>query len=163
MRWLFLLVLCLNLAYIAWEMSKSPNSYVDVPALKDVQPIVLLSELKQPAQPRSISAEQAALMQDEKAVADSAENVPDENAALVKQDDTKEVAVAKQQVAVVKEKPVEQQKQLVDSSKTTDVIEVVPANQSQEARQGSSGSRQRHRQQAVIPWGRFVIWTICGG
>ena len=114
-------------------MSKSPNNYVDVPALKDVQTIVLLSELKQPAQSRSISAEQAALMQDEKAVSDSAENVPDENAALVKQDDTKEVAVAKQQVAVAKVKPVEQQKQPVDSSKTTDVIEVVPANQGQEA------------------------------
>jgi hypothetical protein len=50
MRWLFLFVLTLNLAYIGWEMSKSPSEdYADVPALKNVQTIVLLSELKQQA------------------------------------------------------------------------------------------------------------------
>jgi SPOR domain len=47
MRWLFLLVLSLNLAYVAWQMSKPSNDYSDVPALKNVEPIVLLSELKQ--------------------------------------------------------------------------------------------------------------------
>ena len=59
MRWLFLLVFTLNLAYIAWEMSKSSSDgYVDVPALKNVQPVVLLSELKQP--PEEAKVEQAA-------------------------------------------------------------------------------------------------------
>jgi cell division protein FtsN len=48
MRWLFLFVLSLNLAYIAWEMSKpSSDAYVDVAPLKNVKPIVLLSELRQ--------------------------------------------------------------------------------------------------------------------
>ena len=48
MRWLFLFVFSLNLAYIAWEISRSPSvDYADVPALKNVQPIVLLSEVKQ--------------------------------------------------------------------------------------------------------------------
>ena len=58
MRWLFLLVLFLNLTYIAWELSKPSDEYVDVPALKNVRPIVLLSELRQQSsQPRSMSAE----------------------------------------------------------------------------------------------------------
>jgi hypothetical protein len=47
MRWLFLFVLSLNVAYIAWEMSKTPSvDYADVPMLKNVETIVLLSELK---------------------------------------------------------------------------------------------------------------------
>jgi hypothetical protein len=48
MRWLFLFLLSLNLAYIAWEMSKAPSEdYANVPALKNVETIVLLKELKQ--------------------------------------------------------------------------------------------------------------------
>lgn len=48
MRWLFLIVLSLNLAYITWGINRSPaDSYANVQALKNVQPIVLLSELKQ--------------------------------------------------------------------------------------------------------------------
>ena len=48
MRWLFLFVFSLNLVYVGWEMSQtSSENYTDVPALKNVQPIVLLSELKQ--------------------------------------------------------------------------------------------------------------------
>lgn len=48
MRWLFLFVFTLNLAYIAWELARpATDGYIDVPALKNVQPIVLLSELKQ--------------------------------------------------------------------------------------------------------------------
>ena len=47
MRWLFLLVFSLNLAYIGWEMSRSSEDYAEVSALKNVQPIILLSELKQ--------------------------------------------------------------------------------------------------------------------
>ena len=47
MRWLFLFVLSLNLAYIGLEMSRpSSAGYEDVSALKSVQSIVLLSELK---------------------------------------------------------------------------------------------------------------------
>jgi len=48
MRWLFLFVLSLNLAYITWEMSKAPShDYAEVPALNNVETIVLLRELKQ--------------------------------------------------------------------------------------------------------------------
>lgn len=47
MRWLFLMVLSLNLAYIAWQTSMTgEDPYVHVQPLKDVKPIVLLSELK---------------------------------------------------------------------------------------------------------------------
>lgn len=47
MRWLFLFVLALNLVYIGLEMIGSSDNYSTVPALKNVQPIILLSELKQ--------------------------------------------------------------------------------------------------------------------
>jgi hypothetical protein len=47
MRWLFLFVLSLNLVYFAWQLSQSSSvDYADVPALKNVESIVLLSELK---------------------------------------------------------------------------------------------------------------------
>lgn len=47
MRWLFLFVLSLNLAYIAWQLSlPEPDSYAQVAPLKNVPPIVLLSELQ---------------------------------------------------------------------------------------------------------------------
>lgn len=46
MRWLFLFVLSLNLAYIAWQLSlPEPDSYAQVAQLKNVPSIVLLSEL----------------------------------------------------------------------------------------------------------------------
>lgn len=52
MRWLFLFVLALNLVYIGLEISSSPaDDYADVPPLKNVKTIVLLSELKQPSVP----------------------------------------------------------------------------------------------------------------
>ncbi len=58
MRWLFLFVFSLNLAYFGWEMSKSPSDdYAAVPQLKNVQRIVLLSELKQ-QQESAVDAEQ---------------------------------------------------------------------------------------------------------
>lgn len=48
MRWLFLIVLFLNLAYIAWQTTRPvTQSYENVQPLKNVRPIVLLSELKQ--------------------------------------------------------------------------------------------------------------------
>lgn len=47
MRWLFLFVLSLNLAYLGWYLTKSPqNALAEVTTLKNVQPIVLLSEVK---------------------------------------------------------------------------------------------------------------------
>lgn len=46
MRWLFLFVLTLNLAYIGWGISNtSVVPYANVPPLKNVPPVVLLSEL----------------------------------------------------------------------------------------------------------------------
>jgi len=49
MRWLFLIVLFLNLAYIAWQATRPvTQSYENVqPLKKNVRPIVLLSEIKQ--------------------------------------------------------------------------------------------------------------------
>ncbi len=47
MRWLFLFVLFLNLAYVGWQLSRSPaDSYAGIESLQDVKPIVLLSEMK---------------------------------------------------------------------------------------------------------------------
>lgn len=48
MRWLFLFVLSLNLVYIAWELNSLPvDPYANIQPLKNVVPIVLLSELEQ--------------------------------------------------------------------------------------------------------------------
>lgn len=63
MRWLFLIVLSLNLAYIAWQMViPDEDSYAYVAPLKNVPPITLLRELRpQAAQViESASAEQKA-------------------------------------------------------------------------------------------------------
>lgn len=60
MRWMFLIVLALNLAYIAWQMVlPATESYAKVRPLKNVQPVVLLSELKQ-QQADMVTAELAA-------------------------------------------------------------------------------------------------------
>ena len=46
MRWLFLFVLSLNLAYFAWQSTRPPaDNYADVEPLKNVPPILLLSEV----------------------------------------------------------------------------------------------------------------------
>ena len=56
MRWLFLLVFSLNLAYVGWEMSRPSENYAEVPALKNVQPVILLSELEQkPSSAQNVS------------------------------------------------------------------------------------------------------------
>ncbi len=53
MRWLFLIVLFLNLAYMVWQTTRPvTQSYEDVRPLKNVRPIVLLSELKQQPSPQ---------------------------------------------------------------------------------------------------------------
>ncbi|HEB82186.1 MAG TPA: SPOR domain-containing protein [Gammaproteobacteria bacterium] len=59
MRWLFLFVLSLNLAYIAWQLNREP----DVPApamqpLKGVPPIVLLGELSDKEAPAQLATGQ---------------------------------------------------------------------------------------------------------
>ena len=48
MRWLFLFVLFLNFAYIAWQVSMpaADTSYSNIKPIKNTQTIVLLSELK---------------------------------------------------------------------------------------------------------------------
>ena len=59
MRWLFLFVLFLNLAYIAWEMNKpSPDPYAYVAPVKNTQSIVLLSEVTR-QQPVEVAQDQA--------------------------------------------------------------------------------------------------------
>ena len=50
MRWLFLFVLFLNLAYVGWQVSQSSaDSYAGIQSLQDVKPIVLLSEMRSQA------------------------------------------------------------------------------------------------------------------
>ena len=50
MRWLFLFVLFLNLAYVGWQISRSPaDSYAGIESLQDVERIVLLSEIQSQA------------------------------------------------------------------------------------------------------------------
>ncbi len=59
MRWLFLLLLALNLAYISWGvMNESGDPYADVRPLKNVQSISLLTERKQEGAAELLKAEQ---------------------------------------------------------------------------------------------------------
>lgn len=59
MRWLFLFLLALNLAYISWGViSESGDTYAKVRPLKNVQSIALLSELKQENSTESLAAVQ---------------------------------------------------------------------------------------------------------
>ena len=56
MRWLFLMALFLNLAYMTWQMQlPATDLYTDIPVLKNVEPIVLLAELKQRKKTDSVS------------------------------------------------------------------------------------------------------------
>ena len=56
MRWLFLIALFFNLAYIAWQMLvPATDLYADIPVLKGVEPILLLSELEQRKKIGSVS------------------------------------------------------------------------------------------------------------
>ncbi len=62
MRWLFLIVLFLNFAYLAWQTTRPvAQSYESVQPLKNVRPIVLLSESKQ-QQADVIATEQTSLL-----------------------------------------------------------------------------------------------------
>ena len=81
MRWLFLFVFSLNLVYVGWEMSKtSSENYADVPALKNVQTIALLSELKQQADLAKAGQEGNETAGIELIDGSSAENTADDNA-----------------------------------------------------------------------------------
>ncbi len=56
MRWLFLIALFLNLAYISWQMLvPATDVYTNLPVLKNVDSIILLSELKQRGKIDSVS------------------------------------------------------------------------------------------------------------
>ena len=56
MRWLFLIALFLNLAYIAWQMLvPATDLYADLPVLKNVESITLISELKDRGKTDSVS------------------------------------------------------------------------------------------------------------
>ena len=86
MRWLFLFVLSLNFVYVGWQVSQiSSESYADVPALKNVQTIVLLSELKQ--QTGLAGVKQAGANKEERVAADEdVEEPTTENVSASKAD-----------------------------------------------------------------------------
>ena len=101
MRWLFLFVFSLNLVYIGWEMSQtSSDNHANVPALKNVQTIVLLSELKQQADLAKADQDKS------EAVVDTVENIPaeevSENGADPDPVSGSQVAVVPQDTAVEK-------------------------------------------------------------
>ena len=78
MRWLFLIALFLNIAYIAWHMLlPATDLYVDMPVLKNVESIVLLAELKQR---KKTGSDNTAVNSEQKSVelAAEAETVPAE-------------------------------------------------------------------------------------
>lgn len=51
MRWLFLIILCLNLVYVGWRMSVSnKDPYAEIAPLSNVNPIKLLAERKADSQ-----------------------------------------------------------------------------------------------------------------
>ena len=66
MRVLFLFLLLLNIAYFAWQFTRSsPELTVEAPALEDVQPIVLLSEAKK-AKEREAKIREAKAREDDR-------------------------------------------------------------------------------------------------
>jgi len=102
MRWIFLFVLSLNLAYIGLKTIGAPaTDYSDVPPLKNVEAIVLLSELKSPP-----SSAQRGQSKNDTAVQDAAldKSADDE---VVKQPLPKQVAAVVQEKVEVPEKVVE--------------------------------------------------------
>jgi len=130
MRWLFLLALLLNLAYIAWEMSKPSADHIDVPAIKNVPPVILLSELRQqPSQMASLSADNDEAQRNDGAESGPVEQLPVEDSELSKPVAAEEMAADKVADAVnggavksakVEPVPVEQEKLPVADSKKAD-------------------------------------------
>lgn len=82
MRWLFLFVLFLNLAYIAWEMNKpSPGPYAYVKPVNNAQSIVLLSELNR-QQPDEVPQDQAEELSSQQAGNEHDGSVPIDSAQV---------------------------------------------------------------------------------
>lgn len=119
MRWLFLIALFLNIAYVTWQMLlPATDSSVDVPVLKNVEPIVLLAELKQRDKIDSINTavdqKQKSLVSEAKAEAVSADAVISDQAGsepqdIVEKQDSVEKSVETKDAAVpvpVHEEPV---------------------------------------------------------
>ena len=152
MRWLFVFVFSLNLAYFAWEMSKSPtDDYTDVAALKNVQPIVLLSELKQQvdlveAEPESVTEDKQG---EDEAVISAGEDgskgdLPEEQIAAEKltvvqttekaQQILPEVVTAAKPEVAKQPDSIKLAEQVVASTKKVDPVKAVPAMSSQTTR-----------------------------
>ena len=140
MRWLFLFVFSLNLAYIAWEMSKSSSDdYAEVAALKNVQPIVLLSELKQ--QVNLVEAEIKSVTEDKQGEDESTGGLPEDQIAPEKlaavqavekaQQILPEVEPAAKPEAAKQPDSIKLAEQVVATTKKVDPFRVVPTTSSQ--------------------------------
>ncbi len=112
MRWLFLIALFFNLAYIAWQMLVPVTDlYADIPVLKDVEPILLLTELEQRKKIDSVSETvdqvQKPVELDAKAETVSVEGLISDQAGIEQQAIVEEVvAETKDDVTPVLKEPV---------------------------------------------------------
>ena len=127
MRWLFLFIFSLNLVYVGWEMSQiTSENYADVPALKNVQTIVLLSELKQQTDLAKTDQEES------EADIVIVDNTSAENASNNKADSelvsSEQVAVAAQEIAAEKtEITTEVMPEVIEQPTVASAEQVVPA------------------------------------
>jgi hypothetical protein len=131
MRWLFLILLFLNLAYIAWQINRPvTQSYENVQPLKNVQPIVLLRELKQ--QEQVVATVQIPSQQN--VDADKQQSPPQ----IVKAEEVTEAVEVTGLAEIVSVKKSEQIKQSVSSSDKNKVIaEIKPLKTPNESQQES--------------------------
>lgn len=117
MRWLFLFVFSLNLAYIGLEMSRSSSAdYADVPPLKNVETIVLLSELK--AQPEVVEEVLVADVSEKDSPASQVDVEPEPEAVA------QAAAEPVSEESAVSEQPAEKVQEVVIKA-PQDVVEVV--------------------------------------
>lgn len=80
MRALFFIILMLNVVYFAWQFIRSPSDVIgDAPSIKDIEPIVLLSEAK--AVKERVAEIKAAKEKEAKEVAVKTENKESKNLA----------------------------------------------------------------------------------
>ena len=133
MRWLFLFVLSLNLAYIAWEMSKSPvDGYVDVAPLKNVQPIVLLSELRQQqadaARSVPVEGSEAAAGKTESAGTETREQADSKKTGETEAAQVEKIPQVKPKPVTVtsQDKPVKQVEQIAAITQKPEPVRVAP-------------------------------------
>ena len=88
MRWLFLILLALNLGYLAWELNRPAEQARPVRSQHpDVPAIMLLSETRQPAA-KSARGKQGALDAAEKSIAEKSAQDTDAKATQVATADT---------------------------------------------------------------------------